>query len=248
VTEDELSEQRGSATEANWDEFVSQVGGYKVSDRFPRAEFENADYVFPVHKVIVELKIIENEIDKTQQFRQKADALWRRLSNEHGRTPLSLDPKITAEYLREFLSLFRAPIARIAKKANKQIKSTKLHLALQDHSGVWLLVNDNLRELAPKPMLHTLCRILNGSSKSVDACIYLTNHYVITPGDDYARVLWAPLYRAHDPGELKDFVDWLGRAWFDFAIGLGDPFDDRLETDDYELSGSKAAGAKFPAI
>ena len=81
MTEDELSEQRGSATEANWDEFVSQVGGYKVSDRFPRAEFENADYVFPVHKVIVELKIIENEIDKILQFSRIMRTVKRRPQN-----------------------------------------------------------------------------------------------------------------------------------------------------------------------
>lgn len=247
-TEEELSEQRGSATEPNWDLFVEKAGGYKVSNRYPRADFENADYVFPDHKVIIELKIIENEIDKTDQFRQKAAALSARLFEKHGKTPLSLDPKVTADFLKGFLGLFRAPIARIAKKANSQIKSTKANLGLDDYQGVWLLVNDNLKELAPGPMLHTLGRILNGSNRSLEACIYLTNHYVTFPGDDFARILWAPLYQAEDPGKLGDFVNWLGREWLDFATELGDPSDDRVESDEIDLCGSKAAGAKFPSI
>ncbi|MFK4002686.1 hypothetical protein [Qipengyuania sp. NPDC077563] len=210
-TGEELAQQRGSANEPNWDAFVNKVGGYKVSDRYPQADFENADYVFPDQKVVIELKIIENEIDKTDQFREKMNALSARLFEKHKKTPLALDPKVTAQYLKGFIGLFRSPIARIGKKANSQIKTTKSTLGLEDYQGVWLLVNDNLRELAPEPMLHTLGRILNGSYSSINACIYLTNHYVIVPGDEYGRILWAPLYQAKKTGQLRDFVNWLGR-------------------------------------
>ncbi len=246
ISENDLTDQRGSATEANWDNFVEKVGGFKVSDRHPNPDFQNADYVFPEHKVILELKIIENEIDKTEQFVEKMNALSRRLQAKYGKTPLSMDPIVTAAYLKGFIELFRAPLARVAKKANRQIKSTKPHLGMEEFKGVWLLVNNNLKELPPNLMLGTLGRILNGAYSSVDACIYLTNHYVFFPGDEYARILWAPIYAADEPGDLREFVNWLGREWFNFAEELGDPSDDRVEGDEIPLEGSRAAGSKFP--
>lgn len=170
----------------------------------------------------------------------------RKLQAKYNKTPLSLDPNVSAEYLKAFIELFRAPLARIVKKANSQIKSTKQNLDYAEYRGILLLINDNLKELPPRLMLATLARILNGSCSSIRAMIYLTNHYVVIPGDEYGRVLWAPLYADAEGDGLVDFVNRLGAKWFNYCESLGQPSDDRQAGPDISLEGSRAAGSSFP--
>lgn len=246
LTEDDLASMCGCADEPTFDVFVQKVGGYRIDALHDDLDFPNADYVFPADKVIIELKILETEVHNTAQFAEKMNIVHRRLHAKHGKTPLPLDPIVEADYLKAFIDLFRAPLARIAKKTNTQVKSTKQHLNYSDHKGVLLLVNDRLKELPPRFMLGTLGRILNGSCSSIRAVIYLTNHYVLTLGDDYGRILWVPLYADSDDDQLIDFVNRLGSAWFDHCEAIGEPSDDRRAGPDYPLEGSRAAGARFP--
>ncbi len=246
LTEENLAAFKSVATEPNWDEFVIGLSGSKISDLHPAPTCENADYLFPDQKVIIELKILEAEFGKTDQFREKARIFSSRSRAKWGKTPLSMDPEITADYLTGFVDLFRAPIARIGKKANRQIRSTKANLGLHDHKGIWLLVNDGFRELPPRLLLGTLGRILNGACSSIDAVIYLTNHYIVIPGDEYGRILWAPLYSPSAPGSLQDFVNWLGREWFNYAKAADDLYDYRQERDSISMAGARAAGFRFP--
>ena len=188
-SEGDLAEFNGFANELTFNAFVERVGGLRIDTLHPNLDVQNADYIFPDEKVIVELKTIETEVGNTDQFREKMSVINRRLFAKHKKTPLAFDSKVTAEYLKGFIDLYRAPLARIVKKANAQIKSTKHNLGYADHQGVILIINDRLRELPPRFMLATLARILNGSNSSIRAMIYLTNHYVVIPGDEYGRIL-----------------------------------------------------------
>lgn len=246
LSKEDLFALKGSADEPNWDIFIRSIGGSKISDLHPNPSFENADYIFPNQGVILELKVLETEFGSTDQFREKARIHSERSLKKWRKSPLSLDATVSADYLKGFVELFRPPLARIAKKANRQIRSTKQNLNVQDYRGIWLLVNDGFRELPPRLMLATLGRILNGSCGSVDAVIYLTNHCVIMPEDEFGRFLWTPLYSPNAPDGLVDFVDWLGRGWFDYEEKLTGPFDDRQEGDDLSIVGSRAAGSRFP--
>ena len=76
--------------------------------------------------------------------------------------------------------------------------------------------------------------------------IYLTNHYIVSPGDQYGRVLWAPLYANAEGDGLVDFINRLGSQWFDFCERLGQPSDDRQGGPDLSIVGSRAAGTNFP--
>src|SRR5664279_4424437 len=93
-----------------------------------------------------------------------------------------MDPVVTERYLSGYINLFRAPIANIVKKANRQIRETKKHLSLEDHRWILLCVNDDFRELPPRLIMALIARILLGSYSSIAAFIYLTNHYVRLPG------------------------------------------------------------------
>ena len=245
-TEQEMEAMRGCATEPNFDIFVRELGGHKVSDLHPNPAFENADYVFHDQKVIIELKILETEIGSTHQFREKARILEAKVVKKHGHS-LPFHPQGMADFLMGFIGLFRAPLARIVKKANRQIRSTKTNLGYEDYCGVFLVVNDALRELPPRFVMLTINRILMGAHSSIDVFIYVTNHYVILPDDEYGRLLWYPIYSGREPDSLPDFVNWLGGKWTDYCARYGLPNDDPRKTEDITtIIGSRAAGSKFP--
>ena len=245
-SEDDLAQFRGCADEPTFDAFVGRFGGVRIDALHPNLDVPNADYVFQRDKVIIELKTLETEVGSTGQFREKMRVAHRQVYSKYKKTPLSLDPEVSTEYLKVFIDLFRAPLARIVKKANAQIKSTKENLSYPDHQGILLLINDGLRELPPRLMLATLARILNGSCTSIRAMIYLTNHYVVIPGDECGRILWVPLYADAERDGLVDFVNDLGKAWFDYCEELGQPSDDRQAGPDISLEGSRATGTTFP--
>ena len=247
LSEDDLAQMKGCADEATFNLFVERFGGRRIDAIHHALEVQNADYVFPEDKVIIELKTIETEIHNTDQFREKMTVLNRRILARFKKGPLSLDPVVQREWLKGFVDLYRPPIARLIKKANAQIKSTSQNLGYADYKGVLLLVNDGLKELPPRLMLPTLGRVLTGSCSSIRAVIYLTNHYVIIPGDEYGRIIWAPLYANPDEDDqLVEFVNRLGKEWFDFCEELGLPSDDRQRGPDISLIGSRAAGSTFP--
>ena len=246
LSEEELAQMKSCADEKTFDAFVESVGGYRIDKLHPNPDVLNADYVFPADKVIIEMKTLETEIHNSDQFQAKMQVVHRQLYEKYKKTPLSLDPEVSFQYLKAFIDLFRAPLSRIVKKANRQIKSTKEHMGYADYRGILLLINDNLRELPPRLMLGTLGRILNGSYSSVRAMIYLTNHYVLIPGDEYGRILWVPLYADAEGDDLVDFVNRLGTQWFDYCERIGQPSDDRQAGPNISIEGSRAAGAKFP--
>lgn len=246
LSESDLAQMKSCANEETFNAFVERVGGQRIDTLHSNLDFPNADFIFPGDKVIIELKTLETEVQNTDQFREKMLIVNLKLRARYKKTPLSLDPEVSAHYLTAFIELFRAPLARIIKKANSQIKSTKQNLDYTDHQGILLLINDGLRELPPRLMLATLGRILNGSSSSIRAMIYLTNHYLVIPGDEYGRVLWAPLYADAEGDGLVDFVNRLGEQWFDYCENLGEPSDDRQAGPNISLIGARAAGSKFP--
>lgn len=246
LSENDLAQLKGCADEPTFNTFVERMGGHRIDTLHPAPDVQNADYIFPQEKIIIELKTLETEVGNTDQFREKMTVINRRLYAKYKKTPLSLDPEVTAEYLKAFIELYRAPIARIIKKANAQIKSTKQNFGYDDYQGILLLINDGLKELPPRPMLATLGRILKGSCSSIRAVVYLTNHYVIIPGDEYGRVLWVPLYADAEGDGLVDIVNRLGKTWFDYCEELGQPSDDRQAGPDISLEGSRAAGTNFP--
>ena len=145
LSEDDLAQMISCADENTFNAFVVSVGGQRIDTLHPKLTFLNADYIFPDEKIIIELKTLETEVQNTDQFREKMGIVHRKLHANYKKAPLSLDPNVSAEYLKAFIELFRAPLARIVKKANSQIKSTKQNLDYADYQGILLLINDSLR-------------------------------------------------------------------------------------------------------
>lgn len=232
------SSAKGIADEPTIRRFIESVGGVLIDNRHPNPDFENADFLFEEAQVVIELKILETEFGQTEAFEKKLVSLGLKIALQFGLGPfLRQEGKAGRAHQKGLLELFRAPLARITKKANRQLKSTKHALGLEQAKGVLWCVNDNFRQVMPITIVALISRILGGSGSGIDAFIYLTNHYVDFPGDPYARLVWAPVYRHSDDEDLRQFINWLGRKWFDFCEAEDGPVDDRIEGDDLTLDG-----------
>lgn len=232
--------------EATWRQFVRQVGGSVLDDLLPsNRSFENADFWFESSRVTAELKEVETEFSSSKAFHDGFDRVMTRLVKEQpewkpvllgGTTP-------TPSWVNtELLRLFRPPLSRILKKANRQLRATKQHFGSPTPLGILLFANDGFASLSPEWVRALASDLLVHSYSSIDCFVYLTvNRYVEFPGDQTPRLLWVPSYNERAPDCLVAFVDDLGRQWFDF-LEQRITFTKRIETPQSPtaLSGTKS--------
>lgn len=220
--------------EATWREFVRSINGTVLDDALPRPRnFENADFAFPDSGVIAELKEIETEFSSSIAFRSGFDSLMRKLVAEdpNWRPPLfGGNGEYPKWFGSEFIRLFREPLARILKKANRQVRDTKAHFKITSTTGILLLVNDGFTAIGPEPIRALTSQLLLHSYSSIDCCIYLTvNRYVAITGSDEPKLLWVPTYSERAQDSLVTFVDEMGRHWFNYLEAKIGPFTSREE-------------------
>jgi hypothetical protein len=228
----DYSQMRSVADEPHWQDFAKRAGGELVAPLITRQKVQNADFIFRHNRVVVELKVLETEFLDTPTVAGKIGAAFDRYPNG--------DPNdLSAPLGRELLRILRAPLQRIIKKANRQIRATKQELGLVGWRGIIVMVNDGFRTLSPDLVIRLCSDILAGESySSADALIYQTNHYVEIPGNPYALLLWVPLYAEKSSRDLVDFVNDLGRQWRKYAADANGPFDYSEETEFLDLSRS----------
>ena len=110
--------------ETTWRDFVRTVGGTVVEDVMPQPrQIENADFAFLDASVVAELKEIETEFSAAPAFRTGFDMLTRKLVTEDSECRPILfggTGRQPAWFESEFVRLFRPPLSRILKKANRQ--------------------------------------------------------------------------------------------------------------------------------
>lgn len=222
--------------EETFDEAIVFAGGVRVSTVVGLTpDFENADYLFPKNEVVIELKEIQTDWPRLSEYQEKIGDLFckciatGRISMAHldGSLPMPRDVR------RDFMQILRKPIKRILEKANRQIRNTHLSLAHRNGKGVVILVIDGLQSVAPVNTMALVTKILLHDYSSITAVIAVTvNEYAGVAGDDYARLLWIPAYQDGAPDWLVDFVDDLGRRWFEHIDAKIGGFDDRSEQAD----------------
>ncbi len=88
-----------------------------------------------------------------------------------------------------------------------------------------IFVNDGFTGLEPHFVRAVACDLLAHSYSSIDCFLYMTiNRYVEVAGSDVPRLLWMPSYSERADDSLAEFVDDLGRKWYDFLEAKIGPF------------------------
>lgn len=220
--------------EASWREFVTTIAGTVLEDALPKQRnFENADFAFFGASVVVELKELETEFSSSPKFQAGFDSLMQRLIAEDPDWRPSLFGglgKLPKWFTPEFVRLFRTPLSRVLKKANRQIRETKNHFEIQVPTGIFLLANDGFTAIGPDLIRAQISELLTHSYSSIDCFVYLTvNRYVEIAGSDQPRLLWVPTYSDRASDDLVAFVDNLGHQWFDYLESKVGPFTSRVQ-------------------
>lgn len=215
--------------EATWREFVKSASGQVVEELVPEPRtFQNADFLFPSAGVVAELKEIETEFDRSDAFRTGFRSLIHRVMKEDPTWRPALlggSGKYPNWFTGELVRLFRPPISRVLKKANRQLRETKAHFGVSTCTGMLVMVNDGFTSLEPHFVRSLACSLLVDSYSSIDCFLYVTvNRYVEIEGSDVPRLVWFPTYSERAPNSLVSFVDELGRSWFKFLEAKIGPF------------------------
>ncbi len=233
--------------EETWDEFVHCCGGKRIADLLSRnPNFENADYFFESEKIVAELKEVETEFDNSKAFLSGYEMLIKRLISEDP----SWRPEILggkSNYPRwfypEFVRIFRPPISRILKKANRQLRETKRYFQITEHKGILIFVNDGFTAIGPDIVLWLVCDILRHSYSAIDCFLYVTvNRYIEIKDSDTPSLVWIPIYSPQGEDLLHIFINDLGSKWFKFIEDkIGSFTIPLIQTESFDIiRGSKA--------
>jgi hypothetical protein len=142
---------------------IRSAGGELVSDLLPAGPNlpNNADYLFREYNVIAELKRLEKDRDESAEFREKRNQLYRTWMDQGKVPPPPAIGTVRIELRNlpldcalEFISLYREPIRNRISGTNKQIKSTKRLLNMEDAVGLLIFVHDGDYSITPETVLN----------------------------------------------------------------------------------------------
>lgn len=202
---------------------VIAIGGRLVSDLVgPSPIFNNADYVFDEHRSVAELKVLSVDQIRQPHIQDKMSNIFHEASDHgesdvivYGKAVVSSD-NLSPKYARKIGEVYRAPIQRIVKKANRQIRQTKDHLDRKGYSGLLILVNDNHQALEPRHIDWVLQGILRDRNySSIDSVLYFTvNLPAYHQNHDGDFLVWLEIHRAELDPCPEALLRTLQEAWF----------------------------------
>ncbi len=179
---------------------VRRVGGSLVSDLLPAGVDlpKNADFVFPQYRVVGELKRLEKNQSESPEMAEKLQQLYQSWVDQrkpvpliYGRGQVNLRD-LPLECAHQVISLFREPIASRIRTANKQIKSTKKILKMEDAVGLLFLAQDGDYSIGPETVFNLASRCLKGGPYSgIDDIICFNAIPAARPGDQLGYMFWA---------------------------------------------------------
>ena len=201
---------------------VARIGGRLVRELVGESpSFNDADYLFDNYGVVAELKILAEDKMHDPRIREKMTKIYREASARgeanvivYGESMITAGD-LSPEYSRKLGEVYRAPIQRAIKKANRQIRQTKEHLKRKSHHGLLILVNDAHTALEPQHIQWILGATLRDREySSIDSILYFTANLTAThPELDTKILIWAEWDRPNFPTIDQEFRTALRREW-----------------------------------
>lgn len=212
---------------------IESIGGKRVTTVLGRAPgHKNADFVFPSAAVISELKCLDDNKIVDRRIVEKASRLYVE-ELQSGRAPVVVfgTVRMTTEgfsesYKQKIGNLYRVPIERLARDANRQIEQTSRALKMEQSAGLFLLANNNHTALDPQHAWFIVNQIL-GQDKypSINTAVVFSGNLGAALPDvpnrvDYWIEIQRPGMRSVDP----QFLSSLRETWHvHLAQVLGEP-------------------------
>jgi hypothetical protein len=198
------------------------MGGVVSDDARDSHKPKNADYWFPPHGVVVELKSLSADLLKSQDWNEHVAELYASWVSrgivppapEGTKLRLNLQ-SIPRECAVDVLNYIRRRLERHVEEANAQIKATKVTLGLRDATGLLLIANEGDYGAKLSAVMNSLARCLRVECTSINSVIYFSvNMRVAVPNRAENAMFWAdPDIPGREPVP-RDFRQRLREAFF----------------------------------
>lgn len=206
--------------ESFFDNFIERIGGKRVESIVGKSpSFPNADYINSKYKILIELKVIESDFVKEDDIPNLTDRILKSSKSADKAKKCSLlefQVYFKEELNTLLMSMIRRRLARIAEKANKQIKFTKKNGIGADHKGVLIIINNRFTKLNHENIFRLLCNILAQQNRSIDCLVYTTVNLWSDDGSDIAKLPWLTSYGDNTNEEFGEQINSLGRDFFHY--------------------------------
>lgn len=214
---------------------IEAMGGKRVSEILGRAPgHENADFFFPASSVIAELKCLEEDKIYDSKIIEKASQLYKRELLAR-RAPIYVrgTAKLTTRgFSKEFHDkigqLYRVPVERLVRKADRQIGQTAQALKVARPIGLLLIANNKHSALDPQHVWFLVHNILaQPKYGSIDgAVVFSGNLGAAAPRSSERIDYWVEVQRPDRAQIAPEFFGSLRKAWhlrLAQVFGVADP-------------------------
>ncbi|ELV8657353.1 TPA: hypothetical protein RQJ75_004430 [Vibrio vulnificus] len=200
---------------------VQAIGGRHVSDLVGHSpKFQNADYIFPEQKVVAELKSLDEDKILDERNIKKASELYLKDLNNN-KAPVVVFGTVqltTAGFSEELVEgikkLYKDPIQRLVKKANKQIRETKSELEVSNYKGLMLIANNNHSALDPDHANQILEEIFRKPDySSINSVVYFSAGQTSVDSAGREFGIWIEKHREGLPQIESGFLCLLRDEW-----------------------------------
>ena len=208
-------------SEKLFDECVRKCGGVRVTDIVGKAPpFKNADYYFENEGVVAELKSLQKDFLTAAETKHRMHLLFNkwvddgRVSAPSGSFIIRTDdlPKDCAE---ELLDVFRIPLERVLREAERQILATKKALKCPNALGLLCLANDGNFALDPQMSVYLLKRCLGGGFPAIEHVILFSANLITNIKNAQEDAYLFASIRFVNRRQITDmFWEKLLSAWF----------------------------------
>jgi hypothetical protein len=161
--------------------------GCVLTDIIPHPDFSNADFIFHHEKVVAEFKRIEIDNVTSLNNQAKMNAVVDKFYNEGKIKTKNINeenwPRLPKELTESIYEITTQSVEGQIKKANQQIKDTKIKLRLNTYKGVLIIVNDGVESYPPAAFHYAIFRLLRRKFSGITFFIYFTANVVAKHGD-----------------------------------------------------------------
>lgn len=205
--------------EEYFDGFIRYAGGKRLTDILGAGlKGKNADYIFQVQKIIVELKILKQDFVKSQKEKivEAVSEAMKKVNITPGMIP-GTDKSVPQEVVDATSEVLERPLQSIVKTANKQIKESKRILSLPNGKGVLAVLVDGFYSIDPFLMANIFHKIITVNYSSVDVVVLFSFRRPVrlNLGDgNHNYLIFEPRFKSNPLPEFEAFVNFFGSAWF----------------------------------
>lgn len=202
---------------------IQLIGGVRASSIVGNTPiFENADFLFQESCVIAELKCLDEDKIEDERIIGKASQLYLK-ELRAGKAPviaygtnILTTEGFSKEYWQKIGDLYRIPIERVVRKADRQIQKTKQAISRQDDRGLLIIANNNHTALSPWHAKHLLEGIFQQPIyTNINNAIYFTANLTASiPGSGQDFDCWIEFKRDFVPSIDQNFLNDLRTAWY----------------------------------